>query len=186
MKKVKFTSPYGVAQYPHISSPDTKGKFADNKYKTKIVCKIDSPSALAAVEKIKAAATDIHGKAGVKMYMPFVIDEEEGTITFNAKSQYAPVVMDVKGNKVGKNVRIRGGSTLALAGFLIEYDKGIAFQLHQVRVKSLSDDSFDFEEVEDGYVYDPSEDDSTGGFDAASDDDEDDDTGATNGSALDI
>lgn len=183
MKKVKFTSPYGVAQYPHISSPDTKGKYADNKYKTKIVCKIDSPSALAAVERIKAAAEDIHGKAGLKKYMPFDIDEEAGTITFSAKSQYAPLVMDVKGNKVGKDVRIRGGSTLALAGYLIEFDKGVSFQLHQVRVKSLTDDSFDFEEVEDGYVYEPSDD--AGSFDAA-DNDGDEDDGATNGSALDI
>lgn len=180
---MKFTSPFGTAKYPHISSPDTKGKFADNKYKTKLVFKIDDPAALAAVEAIKEAATEIHGKKGQNLYMPFVIDEDEGEITITAKSAYAPAVFDAKGN-AAKGVQVGGGSVIRLMGNLVEFDKGISLQLNQVQIKELNGfGKCAFDEVEDGYEFDASDASfSTGSTGTDSDSDD----GSDNGSALDI
>jgi hypothetical protein len=145
-----------VARYPYISSPDTKGKYADNKFKTKLVCKIDDAAALAAVEQIKAAAVEIHGKSGTNKYMPFVIDEDEGEIIFIGKSTYAPGIFDAKGNKA--NVLVGGGSTLRMMGNLVEFDKGISLQLNQVQIKDLSTfGQCAFDEIEDGYEFDSSD-----------------------------
>jgi hypothetical protein len=183
--KVKFTSPFGAARYPHISSPDTKGKFADNKFKTKLVCRIDDPAAKAAVEAIDDAAIEIHGKKGEKLYKPYVIDEEAGEIVFIAKSSYAPAVFDGRGQPA-KGVQVGGGSVIRLMGNLVEFDKGISLQLNQVQIKELNGfGTCGFEAIDDGYEYDPSDASFQQGR-TASDDTGTNDTGATNGSALDI
>jgi hypothetical protein len=181
--KIKFTSPFGSARYPHISSPDTKGKFADNKYKTKLVFAIDDPAAKAAVEAIDAAAIEIHGAKGGKLYKPYVIDEDEGEITIIAKSTYAPAIFDAKGNQA-KGVQIGGGSVLRLMGNLVEFEKGISLQLNQVQIKELNSfGKFAFEAIEDGYEFDSSDvvETTDDGFDPVVTAE-----GTTNGSALEI
>ncbi|API58497.1 hypothetical protein BSL82_03575 [Tardibacter chloracetimidivorans] len=160
MKKTKLATPFGSARYPHISKPDSTGKYADNKYKTKLVFKIDDEDVNAMVKKIDAFAEEVHGKQWAKKHVPYVIDEDAGEIVLTAKTQYEPAVFDAKNQKIGKDVTIGGGSVLRLSGFLIEYDKGISFQLKQAQVKSVASASSDFDEVEDGYEYEGS-----GGFD---------------------
>jgi hypothetical protein len=181
--KVKFTTPFGVARYPHISSPDTKGKFADDKYKTKLVFPIGDPAAQAFKTKIEEAAFEIHGKAGLKLYMPFVEDEDAGEIVFITKTNYAPAIFDSKG-KQAPNLKIGSGSVLRLMGNIVGFEKGISAQFNQVQIKELNGfGECGFDAVEDGYEYDAS--------DAVADDAADGDAGsgnegAANGSALDI
>lgn len=103
--KVKFTSPFGTAQYPHISSPDTKGKYADNKYKTKLTLPLGDPAAQAFIKQIEAAATEL-GRDGKRDYRPYVEDEDANTVTFTFKSQYQPSVFDSKNNPIPSSVRI--------------------------------------------------------------------------------
>ena len=170
--------PFGTARYPHISKPDTTGKYADNKYKTRLVYKIDDKAVLAAIKQIDAFAEEVHGKQWAKKHVPYVIDEDAGEIVLTAKTQYEPAVFDTKNQKIGKDVNIGGGSVMRLSGFLIEFDKGISYQLKQAQVKSVAQASSDFDEVEDGYEYE-----GTGGFD---DSDEGTDEGGEGSSALDL
>ena len=180
--KVKITTPFGVARYPHISSPDTKGKYADNKFKTKLVMPLGSPEAQSLIAQIKEAATELHGKAGLKLYMPFVEDEEANEALFIAKTNYAPAIFDGKG-KPAKGVNIGGGSVIRLLGNIVPFEKGITIQFNQVQIKELNGfGSCGFEEVEDGYEYDASDVDTSSTF-AGTDGDA---AGTGNGSALDI
>jgi hypothetical protein len=179
--KVKFVTPFLTAQYPHISSPDTQGKFADNKYKTKGVMPLGDPKAQAFIAAIKAAAETCHGKAGLKLYMPFVIDEEANTVTFNFKTQYAPSVFDSRNKAIPSSQRVGGGSVLRLMGNFVEYEKGISAQFNQVQVKELNGPGVSaFDEVDDGYSYS----DTAGGEPDA--DDTDDSAGGTPNDSLDI
>lgn len=182
--KIKFTSPFGVAKYPHLSAPDTKGKYADDKWKTKLVLPLGSPEAQAAIEAIKAAAVELQGAKGLKMYMPFVEDEEANELTIITKTTYAPAIFDGKGNPA-KGVQIGGGSVLRVMGNIVPFEKGVTLQLNQVQIKELNGfGSCGFDSVEDGYEYSPEdaapaaiENDGAGASD---------NTGAGNGSALDI
>ncbi|CAB4138741.1 hypothetical protein UFOVP344_13 [uncultured Caudovirales phage] len=177
-KKINFTSPFGVAKYPHISSPDTKGKYADNKFKTKLVFDLKDPATQAFVKACDDAATDIHGSAGAKLYKPYKVDEEAGTVEFTFKSQYAPAIFDAK-NQSAQKAKVGGGSVIRILGSFIEYDKGITAALNQVQIKSLSSfGSSGFDAVDDGYEYDEAD-----AAPATSDDGEGDSSG---GSKLDI
>lgn len=181
-QKVKFVSPFGTAQYPHISKPDTVGKFADNKFKTKLVMPAGDPGAQTFKQQIIAAAKEIHGAKGDKMYMPFVEDDDANTITFIFKTQYEPTVFDGRNNAINlKKVRIGNGSTLRILGSFVEFEKGISAQFNQVQVKELNGaGSSGFDAIEDGYEYDAAE---HADDDSSSSDDSDD---STPNSGLDI
>jgi hypothetical protein len=167
--KVKFTSPFGAAKYPHISSPDTKGKYADNKYKTKLVMSLEDPEAVAFMVAIDEAATDIHGKAGAKLYKPYVADEESGEITFIFKTNFAPAIFDASNNEAPR-LKIGNGSVLRLMGSLVGFEKGISAQFNQVQVRELNGfGSSGFDAVEGGYEYDQSDSMSAAAVAAASD-----------------
>lgn len=183
--KIKFTSPFGAARYPHISKPDTVGKYADNKFKTKLVCAGGDPAALAFVQKLKDAALELHGKKGLTLYMPFVIDEEANEIIFIMKTNYAPAIFDGKGAPA-KGVNVGGGSVVRLMGNIVPFEKGVTMQFNQVQIKELNGfGSCGFEEIEDGYEYDAS-DAVAPSLDADDTPADKADTGATDGSALDI
>lgn len=182
--KVPFTTPFGTARYPHISSPDTQGKYADNKYKVKLVLPLGSPEAQTFISQIKEAATRLHGPKGLKLYMPFVEDEEANEAVFILKTQYAPSIFDSRG-KPAKGVNVGGGSVIRLMGNIVEYDKGITMQFNQVQIKELNGfGTCAFDAVEDGYEFDPSDATYQTGQSAASD--TGDTEGADSGSALDI
>jgi hypothetical protein len=156
--KVKFTSPFGTAQYPHISSPDTKGKYADNKFKTKLTLPLGDPQAQDFIKQIEAAATEL-GKDGKKDYRPYVEDEDANTVTFTFKSQYQPGTFDSKGGAIPSSTRIGGGSVLRVMGVFMPYGEGtkagITAQINQVQVKTLNGPGVcAFDDVEDGYVAD--------------------------------
>jgi hypothetical protein len=182
--KVKFTSPFGVAQYPHISSPDTKGKYADNKFKTKLTFKIDDPAALAMVEAINTAAQAL-GKGGKGEYVPYTVDEDTGTITLITKTLYAPAIFDGQGN-AAKGVMIGGGSVLRVMGNIVPFEKGITVQMNQVQIKELNGfGTCGFDAIDDGYEFTPADASFTTGDTAGSTSPED-TNGASNGAALDI
>jgi len=192
-QKIKFTSPFGTANYPHISKPDTVGKYADNKFKTKLVISGSNPAAKAFADKIDEAAKAIHGPKGAKMYVPYVYDEDSNEYTFTFKTSYAPAVfdgrntqlpakLDKSGERIGCKIAIGGGSELRVMGQFVEFEKGISAQFNQVQVKSLNGSSSGFDAVDDGYAYD-------GGSIEADDSDDDDtmdDAGDDSSDALDI
>src|SRR5690348_99993 len=148
-----------TAVHPHISSPDTQGKFADNKYKTKGRMSLGDPQAQSFIKAIDDAATQCHGKAGDKLHKPYVIDEDANTVTFTFKTQYQPAVFDGRNKPIPSTVRVGGGSVIRLIGQFVEYEKGISAQFNQVQVKELNGPGVSaFDEVDDGYTYEGSDD----------------------------
>jgi hypothetical protein len=178
--KIKFTSQFGVARYPHISSPDSKGKYADNKFKTKLVFPINDTT-MQMVATIKDAANQL-GKTA-KQYMPIEVDEEANEIVLITKSAYAPAIFDARGNPA-KGVQIGGGSVIRVMGNIVPFDKGVTLQLNQVQIKELNGfGTCGFDAIEDGYEFDQA--DASFQTNAMSGDDSSDE-GAANGAALDI
>lgn len=176
--KVKFTTPFGVARYPHISSPDTKGKYADNKFKVKLVLPLGSPEAQSFIAKIEEAAKEL-GKSGKSMYRPYTEDEDTNEAIFVLKTNYAPPIFDGRGHPA-KGVKVGAGSVIRLLGNIVPYEKGITMQFNQVQIKELSGfGESGFEAIDDGYefseddVYHEPQTDNAG-------------EAASNGSALDI
>ena len=174
--KQKFKSPFGVARYPHLSKPDTVGKFADNKYKTKLVLRADAPEAVAFMAEIDAAFKAAHPKPNkLCNYVPYTVDEETNEAVFTFKSTYAPAIFDgQRASMNGKNVIIGGGSKLRVMGSFVEFEKGISAQLNQVQVTDLQAfGECGFDEVEGGFSADDYEDSKpkpTASDDAADDD----------------
>ena len=156
--KIKFVSPFGTAQYPHISSPDTQGKYADNKFKTKLTMPLGDPEAQAFIKTIEDAATTL-GKAAKSMHRPYVTDEDANTVTFTFKTTYAPGVFDGRNKPIPSSTRIGGGSVLRVMGNLVDFEKGISAQMNQVQVRELNGPGVSaFDEVEGSYEYDGSSD----------------------------
>lgn len=160
--KVKYVTPFGVAEYPHLNTPDSKGKRADNKYKTKLRLRGDNPDTQAFVKKIDAACAELkNAKKVSELYRPYTVDEETGDVIFVTKSKYAPAIFDAK-NHPARKVKIGRGSTIRLTGELVPFDDapnypdgGINARLHQVQIKELQDTQSAFDEVDGGYEYDP-------------------------------
>lgn len=136
--KIKFISPIGTANYPHLSSPDLTGKYADGKFKTKLSMsgEVAAPFIQFLRDAAKTMVPDVKvPKLGFKI-------EEDGSVTFSFKSKFAPAVIDpgnaaVNLKKLGDDFRIGGGSKVRIAGELFAYDEGISLQMKQVQVLSI-------------------------------------------------
>lgn len=152
--KVKFTSPFGSARYPHLSKPDTVGKYADNKFKTKLALKADAPEAMAFMKTLDDIFDAAHPKPNKTcVHRGYSVDEDTNEVIFSFKTTYAPALFDAKKQSMnGKNVIIGGGSRLRVMGVAVEFEKGIALQINQVQVSDLEvfgDCGFD--ETEGGF-----------------------------------
>ena len=144
--------------YPHLTSPDSEGKFADNKYK---VDGIDEPNSAAMkdarkkfVEACKAlGVTPTEDLRPVKAEM--VKDSSDpkgkkkkasGNYVFRAKSQYAPGISDASGKPVAANVlkklKIGAGSVGLIQGYFSNYEmkgeEGVSFTLEGIQLISVS------------------------------------------------
>lgn len=124
-----ITTPYGIANYPHISRPDTEGKFADGKYKTKLNLTKE------AMAKFKADFTKAVGSIPKGYKVPW--GEKDGQEYVIAKSQYQPKIELVDGARMEEDQYVGGGSTIKLAVEIYDYDKGYSLRLKGVKVKEL-------------------------------------------------
>ena len=134
MAKNYVILPLGTAMYPHLTSPDLVGEYADGKYKTKVV--VDKAAAADAIGIIEALAKD-KGVSG----MPFKDDKEDPSkVVFNCKSKYEPVIYAADGKTRIKPVEgfdIGSGSTIRVMCELFPYQKGVSLQLKQVQLVHL-------------------------------------------------
>src|SRR5689334_19768263 len=100
-KTIKFVTPVGEFRFPKITNPDTKGKYADGKFKTQMVYGEDDHAKMMA--KLEAAAKELLGENAEGCTMPIkefrAKDEETGERTgeveeigFTFKSKYRPAV----------------------------------------------------------------------------------------------
>ena len=192
-----ITFPKGVARFPKISRPDTKGEYADGKYKTEVVLSDDDTKAMKQ-QLQKIAAEWFPGVKTVKL--PIRTDKKDGTVSFIAKSGMRddeakrPVVVDAKRTKINYSkdgvlpVDIGGGSTIKIHVCASNYEKGpnkgINLYLEAVQVitlKNHGDPMAGFSDEEDG--YDASEDTAAAENDFA---DESEDGGSADESAYDL
>ena len=154
-KKLPFQSPMGTARYPHISSPDSTGKFADNKFKVQIV--VPKAEAEPFVQHLNKLAKELDVST-----LPYKVDKDDPSmIVFTAKSKFKPLIFDAKNNEVKRvNLKIGSGSKLRVSGIVFPYDTGVSLQMNQVQVIELVDGansmfdavegSFDASDFDDG------------------------------------
>tara|TARA_R110002073_G_scaffold222637_2_gene382801 strand:- start:1510 stop:2076 length:567 start_codon:yes stop_codon:yes gene_type:complete len=153
MAKVnKFTTPAGIAKYPHLNSPDTAFDTDNPKYKTEILMSEEDAAPL--IAQIKAAALEIFG-AKANYRMPVTKDDETGQVSIKAQSKYLPKFYDTQGQIIVETAlpKIGAGSTLKLGGLLNVYTvsgtKGVSLMLDRVQVIDVVngfgglDDGFD-------------------------------------------
>lgn len=173
----KITTPAGRAVWPHLHAPDDA--FGKSEYKTGI--NLPAEEALPLVKKINAAwkeALEItkreKGKAKKAPYAPYE-EQEDGSYTFNFKSQNEPAMFDAAGGKVPSGTRVGGGSILRVAGNVRGYDApfgvGVTLYLNAVQIIDLQE--FGSSDTAEGFGFDTSGE----GFsvaDMASDDEDDD------------
>lgn len=135
-KKPRIYGTFGpfVFAYPHITSPDSEGTYADNKYKVDAIGAPTSDGMVAA----QAACADALKQFGLPKKgtnLPIKRElskndagkkEETGKLLFRSKSQYAPVVVDASGNpiegKVLKKLKIGAGSEGLIEGYFSPYE----------------------------------------------------------------
>lgn len=168
MAKIYFLTAPGIAQYPHILEPDTKGKFPTGKHGTKLVMTPEEAAPLIAQLKAIAATH----KVGAACKLPYKDDTRKegdkdvktGLIRFSLSSKFPPLILDPRNKrinleKMSDDFDIGSGSKIRIAGEFFSYDTGISLQMSQVQILDLvvgrasmfdaQDGSFDGSEYED-------------------------------------
>lgn len=157
--KLPYQTNKGRAQYPWLTSPDTKYD-SDGVYHTSLIVPADQAKAI--IDQVKEFAKDEMGKKAQTAQMPFKSDPVTGEIVFTAKTKFEPKFYDssgaiLVGNKIPKLYR---GSVLKLGGNFTIYDlgsnHGVKMNLSKVQVIELGDpnqdDSEGFDAVEGGFI----------------------------------
>lgn len=183
----------GTFVYPKIVKPDTKGQFANGKYKTDFVLK-DKKAADELFKTVVAAAKELVGEEFTEKYasgLPVkknkagkMIRDEDGNIVFKFSSAKKPMIVDAKRKKLPDGVDVRGGSQGRISYTLTNYDDGISLWLDAVQIVDLvagspgakafdETDGFDSSELDpEDYAFESDEEDKPP-FDDAADDEAD-------------
>ena len=157
-KYVPFVTEVMTARYPKLSEPDTKGEYADGKYKTEATA--DEAYTETFQEAIQAVA-DSYFAGKKNVHLPWK-ETKEGALAFNFKSpKKKPQLTDSKGKPLKTGTTIRGGSLIRVAGVIAAWEKGtkrgVSLWPDAVRVIKLSE-GFDanaaFGAEEDGFDAD--------------------------------
>lgn len=139
-----------VFAYPHLTSPDSEGKFADNKYKVDGICQPGSRGAKSAEEAVKSALKELGIPAkGAEIPLKKETEKDDsgkrkptGNLMFRCKSQFAPAICDASGQalppKALKSLKIGPGSEGLLQGYFSSY----------TRTEKIKDADGNVEEVE--------------------------------------
>lgn len=136
-KKPRIQATVGpfVFAYPHLTSPDSEGQYADNKYKVDGICEPASPAAKNAEAVIKDTLKQF-GLPAKGVQLPLKKEtakndkgkrEPTGKLMFRTNSQYAPAICDASGTpipeKALKKLKIGAGSEGLLQGFFTDYTR---------------------------------------------------------------
>lgn len=177
--KIFVLTPFGVADYPYLSKPDTK-YVATGEYKVNL--KLDKSSDAASIfdkltklsESTFKAATARAAKSGKRPPKPAempMFETAEGYVlkaklkatgvnkTTGENFTQAPRIFDASNNPFPRDTLVTGGSRIRLNVEVVSYDSpklgaGITLRLKDVQVKSLGagtygDSPFGAEAVDD-------------------------------------
>ncbi len=120
-KYVPFVTEVMIARHPKLLEPDTKGEYADGKYKTEATADDDYTKRF---QKEIQAVIDSHFAGKKNVHAPWK-ETKEGAIAFIFKSpSKKPELFDAKDNPLKAGVVIREGSLIRIAGFVAAWEKG--------------------------------------------------------------
>ena len=157
-KLAPLTTPLGTLQYPWLRNPDTKfaGEGSAGKYKCAVLVQEEDAKELCKIlddlvdqsYKVAFDAAKPQNKARVIKAEPYKYEYNEagdrtGNIIFQAKSQFAPTVVDSQGGILPENVNPYGGSTGSIVFtpkfYFMESSKsaGVTCYLNQVQITNL-------------------------------------------------
>lgn len=132
--KVTVVTPVGIAAYAYHHKPDTKGQYADNKYKGQLV--LDGDTDLSALEKtVRDFAAEVFPNDDLSdLHLPWKeYDKEEGDdgfkeefvgkIILKASTKHKPKVVDTKRQALKKGVEARSGDEVRYVATLYAYKK---------------------------------------------------------------
>lgn len=122
--------------YPHLTSPDSEGKYADDKYKVDGVGDPNTPE----MKAVKAAIADAAKQLGIKIVkgetnLPLLAEKgpkgddgkkaPTGNVVLRGKSKFAPAIVDASGKpipaKTLKRLKIGAGSEGLIQGYFGGY-----------------------------------------------------------------
>lgn len=175
-KRPRYVTPAGIAQYPYLTTPDTKFN-PDGDYKVNL--EIDPTEITTFLDEqleasIAAAKKENPGKRIKEGDAPYSVNEDTGKVTLRFKLKakvhpkngesfdQSPALFDAKGKPLGKDVKIGGGSKIKVSYEILPYytaiaGAGISLRLKAVQVIDLveyssggSGESYGFGK-EDGY-----------------------------------
>src|SRR6185312_600318 len=129
-ESIPFLTDWFVARYPKISKPDTKGKFADGKFKTDGVF-VSEEGLVNAEEALNTAAKHFWPNADVvtlpiKDFFASKDDRAAGKAEargITLKSKYKSACFDSKKKKLPEGVAIGGGSVIRVAAAIFPWSK---------------------------------------------------------------
>lgn len=164
MAKNLIVTPKGIAVFPKLSEPDTKFK-PEGEYTIKVKLPLNDQETQDLIGKLKTAFdaapaemarrdSKLVGKKLKRANLPYVIDEEEGTVTVTAKMKASggggttgkkpwtrtPNVFDALKRRLDmKEVRVGGGSIVRVcfepsAYFTAAVGCGVTLRLEAVQV----------------------------------------------------
>ena len=153
-KAPRFVTPTGVAQYPHLTKPDTKFN-PDGEYKVSL--EIDPKAAEEIVSFLdeqfeQSVATAKKENAGKKIKegdVPYSINEENGKVTvrFKLKAKVTPkkgepwdqkvAIFDAKGQPITGDIKIGGGTKMKVSYEVVPYYTAIAGAGISLRVRAV-------------------------------------------------
>ncbi|SFZ81702.1 Protein of unknown function [Devosia enhydra] len=198
--KVKLVTPVGIAAYAYHHKPDTKGQYADNKFKGQLV--LDGDTDMSDHEKkVRDFAAEVFPNDDLSdLHLPWKEyegdkEEFEGKIILKASTKHKPTVVDTKRQALRKGIEARSGDEVRYVTTLYAYKKtekvkegkkiidvimfGVSLQLTVVQlVKKNAGGGANLDALDDIDGFDINDvEDFDGGADAGDDGDTGDDNG---------
>lgn len=147
-----LVAPAGIASYSYLNEPDTKGKFADDKYKVTVLYpkenaeekhpSLNQEAIDAYIEKINALHKAAGGRKGgdkdpVKDGDKKDNEEYHGYWMLRYKTGYPPALVDTKRKALPDNVKVYSGDIIKVSFDKHTYDDGLS--LSRLRAVMLID-----------------------------------------------
>lgn len=141
-----------VFAYPHLTSPDSTGQYADNKYKVDGIGDPKGPAMKATKAAVESAVKELGVPKGAMLPLKQEMAKDAsgnkqptGNHLFRSKSQFAPAIVDASGKPIPPKklakMKIGAGSEGLLEGYFSDYvaagKPGVSFTLTGVQLIKL-------------------------------------------------
>jgi len=156
MPQERFTSPIATLVWPHVHAPDTKFD-EDGVYTTEFTLTREEAQPLIDLAKKLIAQAKRQKLAKAPNKAPFT-ENDDGTVTFKAKSKHQPALFDAQGTPMAPGVKVGGGTRARVAGLMRVYEgfghTGVTLYLNALQIIDLKEfgggdaSSFGFDAVE--------------------------------------